>query len=1340
MERQKVIGNQKSPARHADVQRNAAGTGPTRLVGLQSAIGNRAMRRLIESPFIQAKLEVSQPGDPFEQEADRVADTVMRMPEQEVSPKPQSVTGQITRMVQRSVPVAVREDDDDEEKVSRKTGDGETGCCDMPVLRRSSDEEPQEEAEGPPIQRQTEEEEEEEDLQPKLWSVQRICKDCDEEMVHRDHSGEHASANSASVASNVHALNGRGTPLPPSTRAFFEPRFGADFGNVRIHTDSHAADTAKSINARAFTVGPNIAFGSGQFDPGSRQGKQILAHELTHVVQQGAATSTHQIQRTPEMIQTYPVAGVIPPVTDKQQRWYDHAEDVVDIQNKATFKPNDGLGNYISSLWENGQYDAPVNIKFGSLGSGYIFVNPRGRYTVQDCLNIPVGIFGPTISICEDVAPESQNYHAELQTIPLELDSFDTDKGCLVLLVGITNGFIFGRLAWMEGKKPDEVHPFAFQEAPVLFNEEAFLPLIYGDQYDGKNYTSTKFINELDNGALTFLSLGDLALANQQTLQGTLAIVNSLDLWIGELKGKAKGLEEYTLPIERSPEADLYGETIDLKLDKEWTGGDPGSEDGQYKVQGKLRASYRNGAFEFFGSASYQAKRIQGEVNIAITTESESQRLFAEHAPAEKKKGAPEPVELTPEEGAKEPLALTGWGNLHFKLIDTGTSKTTTPGAPAGTKKIKDLEGDAAFVVSSDGYIIVAGKLKLPAEWQFTGIHKYSSADPEADKHLFEYSSSVLKFPVSVWGSIGLEIGITVDASAQLNPLELYEIEISGVYSNHPNYRSEVGLTPHFHISGEAKATATVSAKATAKLFGLIEVLSVDGNLTATGTAKAYIDAAPKIIATPDPTTGAAIYAIAGKIYTAGKLTFDISGNIEVKLLRKTIGRTEEIEIAKWTAGEFGLQVDLNEYVLGSDAKPKFDYSKIGFSSKERKQLATAVVKEKEGKEVKERTGGFTQIEEGKEVEKRTDFDSEKEQVHTDLGAQPVDNVIEEDVVMQDQLHELSVTLSGTRDNPKALLEMASEKEPLDDKIEREKLKVELVKDFADDDTEEQLEQRKEDLDAIDREAETVTKNAEQTAQKLPEGEEPVVAGFDRLDDRIASYAEKNDVDDLGTIGPATQPGLSKDSEAQLTLAENTFQKEHWVRQQLMALLKVGKTKAKELIREWRQAGRLFALETHLKDPFKAYNFDQTRAGERPLKDTESNREKYGFKNPDHDSKAGQAILKKGWRPESPPTSDITSRYDSMRGGTRAVPPSPYVNFERKLARLGHGPVGASEFWNDGTPIPGHKQSYEDNRKWNLNPANYWGPEHKDESDASGGSSPRYKVPMRAIGSHEDWL
>jgi len=86
--------------------------------------------------------------------------------------------------------------------------------------------------------------------------------------------------------SSADNLTGAGSPLSGSLRSFFEPRFGVDFSQVRVHTGKTAARAAKSINARAFTTGNDIVFDNRQYSPGSTEGKQLLAHELTHVVQQ----------------------------------------------------------------------------------------------------------------------------------------------------------------------------------------------------------------------------------------------------------------------------------------------------------------------------------------------------------------------------------------------------------------------------------------------------------------------------------------------------------------------------------------------------------------------------------------------------------------------------------------------------------------------------------------------------------------------------------------------------------------------------------------------------------------------------------------------------------------------------------------------------------------------------------------------------------------------------------------------------------------------------------------------------------------------------------------------
>src|SRR5919106_1182486 len=88
------------------------------------------------------------------------------------------------------------------------------------------------------------------------------------------------------IPSIVHdVLNSPGQPLDTSTRAFMEPRFRHDFSQVRIHADAKAAESARSVNAEAYTVGSRIIFNAGQYAPSTRTGKNLLAHELTHVLQ-----------------------------------------------------------------------------------------------------------------------------------------------------------------------------------------------------------------------------------------------------------------------------------------------------------------------------------------------------------------------------------------------------------------------------------------------------------------------------------------------------------------------------------------------------------------------------------------------------------------------------------------------------------------------------------------------------------------------------------------------------------------------------------------------------------------------------------------------------------------------------------------------------------------------------------------------------------------------------------------------------------------------------------------------------------------------------------------------
>ena len=154
-------------------------------------------------PAIQPKLRINQPGDHYEQEADRVAEHVMRMPERAAT------NPNVERSTFRHQLVQARHD---------------TGASSQP----------------------------------------------------------------RSVPQSVNAvISTPGRPLDETTRSFMEPRFGHDFSQIRVHSGTRATESAGELNARAYTVGSDIVFGAGHYTPGTSTGRDLIAHELTHTIQQG---------------------------------------------------------------------------------------------------------------------------------------------------------------------------------------------------------------------------------------------------------------------------------------------------------------------------------------------------------------------------------------------------------------------------------------------------------------------------------------------------------------------------------------------------------------------------------------------------------------------------------------------------------------------------------------------------------------------------------------------------------------------------------------------------------------------------------------------------------------------------------------------------------------------------------------------------------------------------------------------------------------------------------------------------------------------------------------------
>lgn len=217
----------------------------------------------------QAKLNVGQPNDKYEQEADRVADQVInRKSESQHFFAPSESQNAQPKLISDSITPLVQKQEEEEEEAQAK----------LENLSIQRQEEEEEEAQPKlEIQRQTEEEEEEL-IQPKIES----------DSAERQHSTEQLIAES----------RGGGSPLNSIIQTEMETGFGADFSNVNIHTDSRAVQMNKDLGARAFTSGNDIYFNKGQFQPDSESGKKLLAHELTHTIQQGASSTQTVVQRS----------------------------------------------------------------------------------------------------------------------------------------------------------------------------------------------------------------------------------------------------------------------------------------------------------------------------------------------------------------------------------------------------------------------------------------------------------------------------------------------------------------------------------------------------------------------------------------------------------------------------------------------------------------------------------------------------------------------------------------------------------------------------------------------------------------------------------------------------------------------------------------------------------------------------------------------------------------------------------------------------------------------------------------------------------------------------------
>jgi hypothetical protein len=253
------------------------------------------------APAVQTKLKVGAPGDRLEQEADNNADRVMRMPEpvrqpmKEEERQPVVSRKEFGQVLNRMAQPEEKLQRQEEEKVQKKEGEEEQ------VQRMAQPEEKLQRQEEEKVQKK---EGEEEQVQRMAQPEEKLQRQEEEKIQKKEEEEVQRKGNGVptvtpSVQSGITNQMAGGQALDTNTRGFMESRMNADFSTVRVHTDAESGMLNSQLSARAFTYQNHVFFNRDQYQPGTSEGKHLLAHELTHVVQQG-----HAVQRSPQVSTT----------------------------------------------------------------------------------------------------------------------------------------------------------------------------------------------------------------------------------------------------------------------------------------------------------------------------------------------------------------------------------------------------------------------------------------------------------------------------------------------------------------------------------------------------------------------------------------------------------------------------------------------------------------------------------------------------------------------------------------------------------------------------------------------------------------------------------------------------------------------------------------------------------------------------------------------------------------------------------------------------------------------------------------------------------------------------
>jgi hypothetical protein len=879
-----------------------------------------------------------------------------------------------------------------------------------------------------------------------------------------------------------------GKPLPDGVQREMESGLGTDFSRVRVHDSAEDRADAGRLSAKAFTHGEHIWLGAGE----SANDRKLMAHELTHVVQQGAATETPSVQRQAALGVVGVGAGLGPIAGGMAGLAYAGLvlagkRSVYELKGSAKFEPSLALRAYLE--YEGGS--AVINVRYGNLAKGKLYVEERrpGEYIA----------FPAPLSVEH---PEIGNPGGG-QTVSL------------VVSIGSGNE-ITGSLGVTKPLPPNSIG--AAYGSPA--DQERLLKLLVGGTATHGTLETLKLQNELKNGFLNFWYFFKNQLYEGTSIIAGVSIFDETFTFYGKLFTSGQGLVSADTEIKRDKTGSLFGS---LEMHSTWEA---------KGFTGTLKATYEEGVLEIRGSLTYASPRIQGELNVIATEESRAWKAI--EGPLAEAIEGPKPLPgakaTTPgggggatsgaPAGGKERLALSGWGVLKFIV----------------TEKINT---ETAFVVDPDGYITLRGTIRAPHKITLMDVKKTEEKTFFDDKY---------REMVYVKPAVGIrgQLHVKLTGKAEFGPLTLHDITLTGLYSTNPKIGSQIQISAKLNLSGSATGTLALDGQVALRLGSKYDYLganpgSVNLTTSAEATVRGVVEAEPtikretKAAAAPGKGTGAPAkgadapdkgadppdkiprYTIGGELFIGGEIDLKFSGKV---ILTAAGIDFWEIDLGSkvFPIAGFGLTSKV-AYTLGSEEMPAVEINKGGF---EPHRFIRQIIKNDRPKDTEDPAkGGFKEDgkQKGHTIPSDTVPDAPKQEPKTQVVQFTMDGIP----------HTLFLTLGGPGDP--VSLEMATKRGPVRGKISKEQVDLTTARTSPDiDDAQKgKIDRRITDLKQADRDAEKVL----QAAAKLgaePSGSQMDVQGLAPLGDELSQYGDRHDVKDLGEPAPGQPPGPAQPS------------------------------------------------------------------------------------------------------------------------------------------------------------------------------------------------------------------